>query len=105
MEAIELTGILLAGGRSRCLGRDKAVERIGSERIIDRVIQTLAGVTTSQTVVVDRLNRIKELNIEKEIRYVVDSYSETGSLGGLFSGLSQSPTPWSFLAACDMPFL
>ena len=105
MGAIELTGILLAGGRSRRLGRDKAVERIGSERIIDRVIQTLAGVTTSQTVVVDRLNRIKELNIEKEIRYVVDSYSETGSLGGLFSGLSQSPTPWSFLAACDMPFL
>ena len=105
MVAIELTGILLAGGKSRRLGRDKAVERIGGERIIDRTIQTLAGFTTSQMVVVDRPERIEELNIENRIRYVVDSYSESGSLGGLFSGLSESPTPWSFVAACDMPFL
>ena len=64
MGVIELTGILLAGGKSRRLGRDKAVERIGNERIIDRAIQRLAGVTTSQTVVVDRLERIEELDIE-----------------------------------------
>ena len=105
MGVIELTGILLAGGKSRRLGRDKAVERIGNERIIDRAIQRLAGITTSQTVVVDRLERIEELDIENKIRYVVDSYSEAGSLGGLFSGLSESPTSWSFVAACDMPFL
>ena len=47
MGVIELTGILLAGGKSRRLGRDKAVERIGNERIIDRAIQRLAEVTTS----------------------------------------------------------
>ena len=101
----ELTGILLAGGKSRRLGRDKAQELIGGRRIIDRVLDTLKPITNSQTVVVDRCERIEELNIGTQISYVVDSYNNSGSLGGLYSGLEQSPTPWSLLVACDMPFL
>ena len=101
----ELTGILLAGGKSRRLGRDKAQELIGGRRIIDRVLDTLRPITKSQTVVVDRCERIEELNIASQINYVVDSYNNSGSLGGLYSGLEQSPTPWSLLVACDMPFL
>ena len=33
-----ISAILLAGGKSRRLGRDKALENIGGERIIDKVI-------------------------------------------------------------------
>ena len=101
----ELTGILLAGGKSRRLGRDKAQEVIGGRRIIDRVIDTLRTISTSQTVVVDRWERIEELNLDSQINYVVDSYDNSGSLGGLYSGLEQSPTRWALLVACDMPFL
>ena len=105
MAMIELTGILLAGGKSRRLGRDKAQELIGGRRIIDRVLDTLKPITNFQTVVVDRCERIEELNIGTQINYVVDSYNNSGSLGGLYSGLEQSTTPWSLLVACDMPFL
>ena len=101
----ELTGILLAGGKSRRLGRDKAQEVIGGRRIIDRVIDTLRTISTSQTVVVDRWERIEELNLDSQINYVVDSYDNSGALGGLYSGLEQSPTRWALLVACDMPFL
>ena len=102
---IELTGILLAGGKSRRLGRDKAQELVGGRRIIDRVLHSLRQVTKFQTVVVDRFERIEELNIDTQINFVVDAYSNSGSLGGLYSGLQQSSTSWSVLVACDMPFL
>ena len=101
----ELTGILLAGGKSRRLGRDKAQEVIGGRRIIDRAIDTLRTISTSQSGVVDRWERIEELNLDSQINYVVDSYDNSGSLGGLYSGLEQSPTRWAILVACDMPFL
>ena len=55
----ELTGILLAGGKSRRLGRDKAQELVGGRRIIDRVLHSLRQVTKFQTVVVDRFDRIE----------------------------------------------
>ena len=62
----ELTGILLAGGKSRRLGRDKAQEVIGGRRIIDRVIDTLRTISTTQTVVDDRWERNEELNIDSK---------------------------------------
>ena len=102
---IELTGILLAGGKSRRLGRDKAQELVGGRRIIDRVLHSLRQVTKFQTVVVDRFERIEELNIDTQINFVVDAYSISGALGGRYSGLQQSSTSWSVLVACDMPFL
>ena len=101
----ELTGILLAGGISTRLWPDKAQEINARRRNIDTVIDTLKTISTSQTVVVDRWERIEELSIDSQKNYVVDSYDNSGSLGGLYSGLEQCPTRWALLGACDMPFL
>ena len=35
----------------------------------------------------------------------VDVFPDCGSLGGIYTGLNASPTQWSLVAACDMPFL
>ena len=100
-----LTGIILAGGRSRRLGRDKAVQSVGGIRIIDRVITRLSRVAESLKVVVDREERAGELEINEKVEFIVDCYPDSGSLGGLYSGLKASTTTWSFLVACDMPFI
>ena len=100
-----LTGIILAGGRSRRLGRDKAVQSVGGVRIIDRVITRLSGVAESLTVVVDREERVGELEINEKVDFIVDRYPDSGSLGGLYSGLQASTTTWSLVVACDMPFI
>ena len=44
MNAGRFSGVALAGGMSRRLGRNKAVEEIGGERLIERVIDRLSRI-------------------------------------------------------------
>ncbi len=100
-----ITGIILAGGKSRRLGRDKALEKIGDCRIVDRVISAISNVCQKIIVVGNNVDRKDQLNLGDDICFVTDLYSDKGSLGGLYSGLKASQTDWNFLFACDMPFI
>ena len=100
-----ISAILLAGGKSRRLGRDKALENLGGKRIIDRVISKVSQCCAEVLVVGDRPERYYELNLAKEIMFVNDHFENAGSLGGLYTGLSKSLSDWCLLVACDMPFL
>ncbi len=100
-----LSGIILAGGRSRRLGRDKAVELFGGQPLIRRVIDRIESLTGEIVVVVADTRRGADLPLAVRHRTVVDIYPEKGSLGGIFSGLSGAGKEWGLVAACDMPFL
>lgn len=101
----QVTGIVLAGGRSRRLGRDKAVEEIGGIRIIDRVIETLNNCCENILVIGDRPERRSELSLPENVLFEHDTNTGKGSLGGLYTGLRASKTQWTLAVACDMPFL
>ena len=100
-----VTGIVLAGGLSRRLGRDKAVEPIDGEPLISRVIRRLEGLTDEIVVVVNNSARGGQLPLPDAAKVAVDVYPDSGSLGGIFSGLSAAKNDWGFVVACDMPFL
>ena len=100
-----VTGIVLAGGMSRRLGRDKAVETIGGEALISRVLDGLSQVADELVVVVNTQERAEELPLPDSVVAAVDIYPDTGSLGGIFTGLSASGNEWGIVVACDMPFL
>jgi molybdenum cofactor guanylyltransferase len=100
-----VSGVILAGGRSRRLGRDKAVEPIGGQPLIGRVIQRVRQVAQDIVVVVADQERGRALPLGDGVRIAVDIYPDKGSLGGIFSGLSAAPQPWALVVACDMPFL
>jgi molybdopterin-guanine dinucleotide biosynthesis protein A len=104
-ETDAVTGIVLAGGMSRRLGRDKAVETIEGRTLISRVLDSLAHVTQELVVVVNNHEREEELALPDSVIVAVDIYPDTGSLGGIFTGLSASSNQWGFVVACDMPFL
>jgi molybdopterin-guanine dinucleotide biosynthesis protein A len=104
-ETDAVTGIVLAGGMSRRLGRDKAVETIEGRTLISRVLDSLAHVTQELVVVVNNHEREEELALPDSVVVAVDIYPDTGSLGGIFTGLSASGNQWGFVVACDMPFL
>ena len=103
--AIDTSGVVLAGGLSRRLGRDKAVEPVGGEPLISRVISRLSQVSDQTVVVVNDIERVSALPLPDSTKSVVDIYTGKGSLGGIFTGLSHSDGDWSFVVSCDMPFL
>ena len=102
-----ITAVILAGGRSRRLGRDKAIEPFCGEPLIRRVIRRASeAVSASQViVVVADPERAAALPLDDEHLTAVDVFPDCGSLGGIYTGLNASATDWSLVAACDMPFL
>lgn len=100
-----VTGIILAGGKSSRLGRDKAWEDVGGQRIIDRVIGALQSSCDEVLIIGDRPERQNELSLPKCIQYRSDDLKGRGSIGGLYTGLKSSDTLWSLVVACDMPFI
>ncbi len=102
---LAVSGVILAGGLSRRLGRDKALEPIGGQPLIERVIQRVEQLSQEILVVVADQDRAEGLPLDADHRVVLDRYLGTGSLGGIFSGLDAASNHWTLVVACDMPFL
>ena len=101
----DVSGIVLAGGLSRRLGRDKALEPFDGKPLIRRVIESIAPLAEETVVVVADAARGEALPLEGGERVAVDLYPGGGSLGGIFSGLAAAENRWGLVVACDMPFL
>ena len=102
-----ITAVILAGGQSRRLGRDKAVEPFAGEPLIRRVIRRASEAVAAQhiVVVVADAGRAAALPLDDDHLTAVDVFPDCGSLGGIYTGLYASSTEWSLVTACDMPFL
>jgi molybdopterin-guanine dinucleotide biosynthesis protein A len=98
---MSLTGIVLAGGASRRMGRDKAWVELDGKSLVVRVIDVLDQVSDEMIVVTNNAVEYEGL----DVRVVPDAYPGKGSLGGLYSGLSAAENERAFAVACDMPFL
>jgi len=104
-KSIRVSGVILAGGVSRRLEKNKALERIGGKALIERVIDSLVPLTTEVLAVVAQPEQAAALRLPPSLRVVSDRYPGGGSLGGIFTGLEASAENWSLVVACDMPFL
>ena len=102
---MQVSGIILAGGKSRRFGRDKAVEPLGGEALITRVIERLGQISEQTIVVVNDEERASNLPLPESAKVAVDVYPDSGSLGGIFTGLSAADADWAVVVACDMPFI
>ncbi len=102
---METTGVILAGGMSRRLGRNKVLLPVGGEPLINRVSNRLSQVADRMVVVVNNSQRASEIDLPDGVRVVEDIHSGRATLGGIFTGLSEADTHWSIVVACDMPFL
>jgi molybdopterin-guanine dinucleotide biosynthesis protein A len=102
---MEVTGVVLAGGMGRRLGRNKVIEPLGGEPLIDRVIGRLSQVADRTVVIVNSRERADELHVPNDVKVAVDIHPNRATLGGIFTGLSEADTQWSIVVACDMPFL
>ena len=99
-----LTGVLLAGGRSMRMGRDKAHLSIQGEALLPALSQRLALACPGGVILVRRDGQHLPA-LPTGVRVVEDLLPDLGPLGGLLTGLAAATTPFVFLAACDMPHL
>lgn len=99
-----VTGLVLAGGRSRRMGADKAMLPLGGRPVIEHVVYGLARVCRHVFIVSDGPNRYGG-RLSMDVKEIYDRLPGSGPLAGLQAGMMSSPTDTVILAGCDMPFI
>jgi len=99
-----MTSIILAGGKSSRLGRDKALQAIGDKSLLQWVIDRLI-ILSSEIIVVTAHGKAIPCSSATRIKTVADIYPSKSPLVGIYSGLMASASPRAIVVGCDMPFL
>ena len=102
---MNISCIALAGGKSTRLGRNKLTEVIGGKTLLNRVLDTLSLFEGEIILVTSPQSSLPSIAKYPQVRIVNDIFPGTGSLGGIYTGLSASKTHYNLVVACDMPFL
>lgn len=102
-KAPSITGLLLAGGKSRRFGSDKALAILDGQPLIAHAYAALAPRCMEILVGVDEPGRAYPL--PGPARTVVDAVPGIGPLGGLLAGLTEARTEWLLALACDLPWV
>jgi molybdopterin-guanine dinucleotide biosynthesis protein A len=97
-----ITGIILAGGNNSRMGINKAFLEIDGKRLIDNILSIYQRIFSEIIIVTNDPFPYREF---LDTIIVTDIYKEKGSLGGIYTGLFYAVNDYSFIAACDMPYL
>jgi molybdopterin-guanine dinucleotide biosynthesis protein A len=95
------SGIVVAGGASRRMRRDKAFVDLNGKPLIARVIEQVRAVCSETIIVANNQQAFAQYGVP----VIGDAYPGKGSLGGIFTGLQAAREPYALAVACDMPFL
>jgi len=98
---LALSGVILAGGRSIRLGRDKALLELEGRTLIARTLDVLAQLADDLIIVTSLAPHL----LPQSARVVADRYVDAGVLAGVHAGLLAARGELAFVVACDMPFL
>jgi molybdopterin-guanine dinucleotide biosynthesis protein A len=95
-----MTGVVLAGGRSTRMGRNKALLECGGARIIERLLDTIRPHFREIAIVANDAGPYAYLGVP----VWPDRIPGKGALGGIYTAVSRSTSAQTFCVACDMPF-
>jgi molybdopterin-guanine dinucleotide biosynthesis protein A len=87
------------------LGRNKALEIINNEVLINRVIDRVSVICHKLLVITSSENFPYLDFIDRKIKIIKDIYPGKAALGAIYTGLSNMSTEYGLIVACDMPFL
>ncbi len=96
-----VTGVILAGGRSIRYGKNKALVKIEGISLIERVIGVMGPLFQNLIISTNTPDDYSHLNLSIQ----EDLIRGLGPLGGIHAALSVMPDEAGFFVACDMPFL
>lgn len=99
--APSVSGLVLVGGSSTRMGRNKALVPVGGVPLLERVLAALRPLTTDILLITNDPAPYAHVNLP----CVPDERPGYGPLMGLYSGLKAARHEAVLLVACDMPFL
>jgi molybdopterin-guanine dinucleotide biosynthesis protein A len=103
----DLTLIINAGGQSRRMGQPKALLPVPprGDPLIAHIAHRLQALAPVRWVVVTNDRDLPaQAGLPPQTHFVEDAYPDTGTLGGIATGL-QWTTTWAIVVACDLPLV
>ncbi|HFQ95827.1 MAG TPA: molybdenum cofactor guanylyltransferase [Anaerolineae bacterium] len=101
MQQATVTGLILAGGASSRMGRNKALIAWEGKPLVARVAAALAPIADERLIVANDADPYRFLGLP----VIPDIQPGYGPLMGLYSGLKAASGELAVVAAVDMPFL
>lgn len=95
------TGIILAGGKSSRMGRNKALLELSGLKIIERIYKSIKH-SCNEVIII---SNSPEVYLFMELKLYKDIFPGFGPLAGIHSGLSNSKTDNNFIISCDLPLI
>lgn len=95
----DITGVILVGGKSRRMGRDKAFLPWKGRALFEEVLSVFNDSFKDVLLVGDDGERFGGYGCA-----VVPDIYPGSALGGLYTGVYQARTDYVFVAPCDMPY-
>lgn len=97
----DITGIILAGGKSSRMGQNKALLDFKGKTVIEHVISTVSNLFNRVIIITNSPADYTHLGFE----IFTDFYANLGPLAGIHSGLVNSKTERNFIISCDIPLV
>jgi molybdopterin-guanine dinucleotide biosynthesis protein A len=100
-----VSGIILAGGRSSRMGRDKASLVLDGETLLQRTARALSGAADELVLVRAPEQTLPNVDAGVPVVEAADPVEGQGPLVGIAAGLEAARAPVALIVAVDMPFL
>lgn len=97
---MNLTGIILAGGKSTRMGTDKGMMFFNGKKLVEYPLDMLRRICNELIISSDN----PEYSVF-DARIIQDKVPDKGPVSGLASSLLESTNEWNLVLGCDMPFL
>lgn len=94
----DITAIILSGGKSFRMGRNKSLLKIGDKTIIERIRDQMKHIFKDVIWIANTPNEYKFLDLP----IYEDTYKHTWPLAVIHSGLINSSTDTNFIISCDL---
>lgn len=95
-----VSGIILAGGKSSRMGTNKALIKFGTNSLIENTVNLFKEIFKEVIIVSNEPELYQDLKIK-----VIKDIIPAGPVSGIHAGLVEAQNFYSFFTACDMPFL
>ncbi len=97
---LELTGIILSGGKSRRMGKEKGTSLLFGKPLIEYAVDVITQIC-DEIIIGTNTNDYNYLGYQ----VVRDEIKNIGPIGGIYSCLKSSQTTDNIILSCDMPLV